>query len=204
MHARPFIAILIVLLLAGCSEKVDTQSSEQRLQACREMIAAERATNEAARAELQAQMRKLENKVAALESDRKQEAQVLAARIALLEKKSAPEDQERLRRAAEERKRQATLEAMRKAKRSEAPFRIFDVRFVGKQTHDGRTCDYGTFSVRNNTAVPLKIHAASADAGVRVNIPANGSETNVYVPAAKDRPLKITTDQGAREYTWGR
>ena len=204
MRTRPLAAILIVLLLSGCAGKKEDESLKLRLQADEELLMADRQKNEAARADLQAAISGLQVKLIAMEGEKAAVAQLLAERTAELEKKT--EEANQLRKQLENRKktaddqqrRQAIAAAKKAGLPADHPFRVFDVLFVGRQTHDGRTRDYGMFSIRNYTAEPLNVSANS----VSVTIPPNSSQSGIYVPASKDRPLRISTPLGSKECSW--
>lgn len=205
MRARSLATILIALSIAGCAGKQDVESLKQRVQADEEMFMAERQKNDAARTELQAAISGLQIKLAAMENEKAAVAQQLADRTAELEQKTVEASQlrneldSRKKTAADKRTQQALANAKKAALPADHPFRVFDVLFVGRQTHNGQTCDYGMFSVRNYTAEPLKV---TANYAVNVTIPPNSSQSGIYVPASKNSPLHISTPLGSKECSW--
>lgn len=205
MCVQPLAKILIVLFLSGCAGKQEVESLKLRLQADEEMLMTEQQKNDVARMEFQALVNTLESKLAAMENEKAVVAQLLVDRTAELEKKTLEAEQLRnqmmevqQKAAAETRKQQALAAAKKASLPAGYPFRVFDVLFVGRQTHNGQTCDYGMFSIRNYTAEPLSVSAN----GVNVTIPANNSQTGIYVPASKSCPLRINTTLGDRKYKW--
>ena len=204
MRARPLATILIGLLLAGCAGKQEIESLKLRLQADEEMLMAERQKNDAARTELQAAISGLQIKLAAMENDKAAVAQQLADRTTQLENKTEEANQLRnllelqKKTTADKRNQQAVAAAKTAALPADHPFRVFDVLFVGRQTHDGQTRDYGMFSIRNYTAEPLSVSAN----GTHVTIPANSSQAGIYVPASRNSPLRISTPLGSKECNW--
>ena len=204
MRVPPLAKILIVLFLSSCAGKQEVESLKLRLQADEGILTDERQKNEAARADLQAAINGLQSKLTAMENEKAAIAQLVAERTAELEKKTKEANQYRSQlelwknRDDGRRTRQA-LEAAKKANLpADHPFRVFDVLFVGRQTHDGQTRDYGMFSIRNYTAEPLSVSAN----GERVTIPANSSQSGIYVPASKNSPLHIWTPLGSKECSW--
>lgn len=216
MLARSLGITLAAVLLFGCTGKQEVESLERRVGADEEVIASERQQNEAMRTELLAAIDRVERKLDAMDYEQAQTVQALADRTVLLEKKMEEVDQLRkqaeLKKIAADQEKQQALEAVRNANRpvtqpaaqpTDQTFRVFDVIFVGRQTHDGHTGDFGMFSVRNYTAEPLKVHASAEFLHpVTVTIPANSSQNGIYVPASKDIPLRISTKLGSRECKW--
>jgi len=214
MLARSLVITLAAALLFGCARKQEIESLDRRVGADEAVIASELQKNEAMRTELLAAIDRVERKLDAMEYEQAQTVQALADRTVLLERKMEEVDQLRkqaeLKKTAADQEKQQALEAVRKAnqpaphpQQANPPFRVFDVLFVGRQTHDGHTGDFGMFSIRNYTAEPLEVRASSGyRPGVSVTIPANSSQAGIYVQASKEHPLHVSTKLGSRVCQW--
>lgn len=212
MLARSLVITLAAALLFGCARKQEIESLDRRVGADEAVIASELQKNEAMRTELLAAIDRVERKLDAMEYEQAQTVQALADRTVLLERKMEEVDQLRkqaeLKKTAADQEKQQALEAVRKANQpitqpANQTFRVFDVLFVGRQTHDGHTGDFGMFSIRNYTAEPLEVRASSGyRPGVSVTIPANSSQAGIYVQASKEHPLRVSTKLGSRVCQW--
>ncbi|HMO50674.1 MAG TPA: NERD domain-containing protein [Kiritimatiellia bacterium] len=108
-------------------------------------------------------------------------------------------------RRQEELRRQQQIDAIAAANRTttaQPPFRVFDVIHAGKKTIDGKTGNFGRFSVRNYTDRPIEVIASSGIAFKSVTLAPNSASNSIWIRAEKGAALQVKTGSHAEQHTW--
>lgn len=207
MRAGLLVLTAVLLFSAmGCArqEQADLDDARARVAVLETDLAQEQGRG----AQYQRQLAMLGEQVRRMEADRASLQKQLDDQTAELNKYRAHFGRQKQRaeerKVEAEKKKQEMLEATRKANLpAEYPFRVFDVLYVGRQTHNGETINWGMFSVRNYTAEPLQVRAWSRITQVvRVTVPPNQSLEKIYVPASEDGSLHVETSAGNSQHRW--